>query len=96
MELAIIARFHARKGAEDAVAAAMRDMLPPVRAEEGCISIEVFRAAKDPRLFFIHSRWRSESAFDRHATLPHTERFIGRVEPLIDHALDITRVRSFE
>jgi len=33
LELFIFARFHAREGEEDAVAAALRDMLGPVRAE---------------------------------------------------------------
>jgi quinol monooxygenase YgiN len=78
-------------GAEEAVADAMRDMLPPVRAEAGCLAIDVFRAVRDPRLFYVHSRWIDEAAFDLHALLPHTLQFIARVEPLIDHALDVTR-----
>jgi quinol monooxygenase YgiN len=78
-------------GAEEAVADAMRDMLPPVRAEAGCLAISVFRATRDPRLFYVHSRWKDEAAFDLHAGLPHTVQFIARVEPLIDHALDVTR-----
>jgi quinol monooxygenase YgiN len=39
----------------------------------------------------IHSRWEDEAAFEDHAGLPHTERFLERVEPLIDHPLDVTR-----
>ena len=42
-------------------------------------------------LFYIHSRWTDEAAFDLHAQLPHTVRFIERVGPLIDHPLDVTR-----
>lgn len=94
MELAIIARFHAKEGAAAAIEAAMRDMPPPVRAESGCIAIELYRAPKDPRLFFIHSRWRDEAAFELHATHSHTTRFIERVQPLIDHPLDINRLRA--
>jgi len=96
MELTIIARFHAKDGADEAVAAAMRQMLPPVRAEAGCLGIEVFRSTRDVRTFFIHSRWRDEASFDLHATLPHTVRFIQRVEQFIDHPLDITRARHLE
>jgi quinol monooxygenase YgiN len=47
--------------------------------------------APDPRLFYIHSRWTDEAAFENHAGLPHTVRFLERVEPLIDHPLDVTR-----
>ena len=91
MELFIFARFHARPGQEDAVAEALRDVLGPSREEEGCQSIQAFRSIRDPGLFYIHSRWTNEAAFDLHAQLPHTVRFIERVEPLIDHPLDVTR-----
>ena len=91
MELFIFARFHARPGSEDAVAAAMLDTVKPTREEPGCLSIHAFRSVRDPRLFYIHSRWTDEAAFDHHAGLPHTVRFIERVTPLIDHAVDVTR-----
>jgi quinol monooxygenase YgiN len=91
MELFIFARFHARPGNEAAVADAMRDGLAPTRAEPGCVSIHHFRSIRDPRLFYIHSVWRNEAAFEHHAGLPHTVRFLERVEPLIDHPLDVTR-----
>lgn len=93
MELFIFARFHALEGEEDAVAAAMRDMRGPVRAEPGCLAIECFRSTRDRRLFFIHSRWIDEAAFEIHAGLSHTVRFLERVQPLIDHPLDVTRAR---
>ena len=91
MELFIVARFHARPGLERAVEEAVRNVLGPSREEIGCLSIHAFRSTRDPRLFYIHSHWTNEAAFENHADLPHTVRFIERVEPLIDHALDVTR-----
>jgi quinol monooxygenase YgiN len=91
MELVIFARFHARPGNESAVAEAMRDGLAPTREEPGCLSIHHFRSIRNPQLFYIHSRWKDEAAFEVHAGLPHTVRFLERVEPLIDHPLDVTR-----
>jgi len=91
MELFIFARFHARAGGEQGVEEAIRDVAGPTREESGCLSYHVFRSTRDPRLFYIHSRWRNEAAFDTHADLPHTVRFLERVEPLIDHPLDVTR-----
>jgi quinol monooxygenase YgiN len=96
MELFIFGRFHARETCEAAVAAALREVAGPSRAEEGCLSLQVFQSIRDPRLFYIHSRWASEAAFDRHAELPHTVRFLERVQPLIDHPLDVTRARPVE
>ncbi len=94
MDLAIFARVHARAGQEEAVAAALGAVIGPTKAEPGCRAIAAYRATQDPGLFFIHSRWIDEAAFDRHAGLPHTVRFIAEVTPLIDHPLDITRVHA--
>jgi quinol monooxygenase YgiN len=91
MDLFIFARFHARPGSEGAVADALLDVLAPSRAEPACRDIHAFRSIRDPQLFYIHSRWMDETGFENHATLPHTQRFVERVEPLIDHPLDVTR-----
>ena len=91
MELFIFGRFHARSGAEAALEQALRTVVPPSRAEPGCLSIHAYRAARDARLFYIHSRWVDEAAFDAHAGLPHTVRFIEQVQELIDHPLDVSR-----
>ncbi len=91
MELFIFARFHARAGNESGVEEAMGNLLVPSRGEAGCLSIHAFRSIRDPRLFYIHSRWTNKDAFEKHATLPHTVRFIERVEPLLNHPLDVTR-----
>jgi quinol monooxygenase YgiN len=93
-ELDIIARFHARPGRESDVAAAIHTISVPTRAEPGCIGYQVVRSTRDPALFFIHSRWKDEAAFDHHATLPHTVRFLEAVQPLIDHPLDVTRAKT--
>jgi len=91
LELFIFARFHAREGQAGAVAAALRDVVSPTLEELGCLAIEAYRSTRDPLLFYIHSRWIDEAAFETHAGLPHTVRFLERVQPLIGHALDVTR-----
>ena len=91
MELFIFARFHSRPGNEGNIAEALREVIAPTREEPGCVGVNAFRARLDPQLFLIHSRWKDEAAFERHAGLPHTVRFLERVEPLIDHAHDIVR-----
>jgi len=91
MELYIFGRFHARAGHEDAVAGVLHEVLAPSRAEPGCLDIHAYRSVRDSRLFYIHSRWRDEAAFELHAGLPHTVRFVERVAPLLDHPLDVTR-----
>jgi quinol monooxygenase YgiN len=96
MELFIFARFRAHEGQDEAVAAALREVVGPTRAEPGCLAIGAYRSTRDPRLFYIHSRWRHEAAFERHATMPHTVRFIETVEKLVDHPLEVTRSRPLD
>jgi len=91
MELTILARFHAQDGQAEAVGAALEEVTAASRREAGCLAIQAYRATRDPRLFWIFSRWRDEAAFEVHAGLPHTLKFLTRVEPLIDHPLDIQR-----
>lgn len=91
MELFIFARFHAKAGNEQAVEQALKEVVARSGEEAGCIDIHAFRAIGDPRLFYVHSRWKDEAAFDLHATLPHTVYFVETVEKLIDHELEVTR-----
>jgi quinol monooxygenase YgiN len=91
MELFIFARFHAREGQETAVAAALREVVAPSREEPGCVAIGAYRSTREPRLFYIHSRWVGEAAFEAHAELPHTVRFLERIQTLIDHPFEATR-----
>ena len=94
--LYIFARFRAKPGNQNAVEAALREVVPPTRAEAGCLSLNTFRSTRDPQLFYLHSKWVDEAAFDHHASLPHTMKFIEMVGPLIDHELQITRTRLME
>ena len=93
MEVFIFARFHARLGNDAAVAEALLEVAAPSREEPGCLSLQDFQSLRDPQLFFVHSRWKDEAAFENHGRLPHTLRFLERVEPLFDHPLDVVRTQ---
>ena len=94
MELFIFARFHAREGQEGALGAVLGEQVPAVRSEPGCLAIAAHRSIRDPRLFWIHSRWSNEAAFEVHAELPRTEHFVETVQRLIDHPFDATRAHA--
>jgi quinol monooxygenase YgiN len=91
VEIFTVARFHALPGSEDAAAKAMREVHVGTVEEPGCLSHEVYCSIRDPGLFFIISRWKDEPAFEVHALLPHTLRFLERIEPLIDHEVEVIR-----
>jgi quinol monooxygenase YgiN len=87
----VFVRLHAREGQESAVEEALRGVTGPSREEAGCLSFHTFRSMRDRRLFYIHSRWVDEAAFQAHAELPHTLRFLKRVDALLDQPRDVTR-----
>lgn len=95
MEIFIFGRFHAHAGREDALGEAMRKVVLATREEAGCLQVNAFRSVRDPRLFYLHSRWVSQAAFDAHANQPHTVEFLQNVEPLLDHRRDVTRTQMF-
>ena len=92
MQLGIIGEFRARPGNEAAVAAAIRKVVPLTAGEAACLDIRAWRSNRDAALFFIHSRWTDESAFDAHAALPHTVEFLATVEPLLTHRIAVARL----
>jgi len=87
----VFVRLHAHEGQESAVEEALRGVTGPSREEAGCLSFHTFRSMRDRRLFYIHSRWVDEAAFQAHAELPHTLRFLKRVDALLDQPRDVTR-----
>jgi quinol monooxygenase YgiN len=96
MELYGFVRLHAREGEESAVEDALREVCGPSRAEPGCLSLHIFRSMRDPRLFFIHSRWVDEAAFQLHGQLPHTLRFLQRVDALLDQPREVARTQLLD
>ncbi|MGB7844862.1 MAG: putative quinol monooxygenase [Candidatus Acidiferrum sp.] len=87
----VFVRLHARGDEEKAVEEALREVTGPSREEPGCLGFHVFRSVRDPRLFYIHSRWVDEAAFQKHAVLAHTERFLKKVDALLDQPREVTR-----
>jgi quinol monooxygenase YgiN len=91
VEQYVFVRLHARAGEESAVERALREVLGPSRGEQGCLSFHLYRSMRDRGQFYIHSRWTDEAAFQKHAELPHTVRFLERVDALLDQPREVTR-----
>lgn len=91
MHLYIFVQFHAKAGCESDVERALLEVLGPTREEPGCLAIHAYRPVRDGRLFYVHSKWQDEAAFDRHAELPHTVAFLDEVSALIDHPRQTVR-----
>ena len=69
-------------------------VVEPSRQEPGCVRIEVFESVRQPPIFAIHSEWTDESAFELHASLPHTTRFLAAAERLLRHPVEGLHLRQ--
>lgn len=90
MEVFVFARLHALPGRQRDVHRAMFEVQGPTREEPGCLSYGAFQSVRDPDEFYIHSRWRDIAAFEQHAELAHTVRFLSAIAPLLDHPFKAT------
>ena len=85
MAFHFIVRFAPQPGKEREFREALLGVIEPSRAEAGCLSIHAFESPDEPHTFAIHSTWTDEAAFETHAQLPHTLRFLEAAERLLTH-----------
>jgi quinol monooxygenase YgiN len=91
MELYIFGRFLVLDGKESAFESALADVVTATRAEAGCLEVHGYRGVRNARLYYLHSRWKDVEVFEAHAKLPHTEKFLERVEKLLEEPRDVKR-----
>ena len=94
MAFHFIVRFEAKPGKEGEFREALRQVLEPTRAEAGCRAIRAFESVNGPLVFSIHSEWVDEAAFDKHARLPHTLRFLQTADECLTHPVQGLRLKE--
>jgi len=65
----------------------------PSREEAGCLRLDVFETIRVPVEFAVHSEWVDEAAFELHAALPHTARFLAAAQEMLSHPVWGLRMR---
>ena len=77
----------ARISAKTETAAELRQILvalvPPSRAEAGCVAYELFQDDDDPRDFITFETWADGAAADAHLATPHVAAAIARAGSLL-------------
>ena len=96
MQIYVFVPFHSRPGMEGRFEEALREVVAATRAEEGRLKIQAFRSVCDRQVFYIHSHWKDRAAFETHARLPHTVRFVECAAPLLDHEIHAQRCELME
>jgi quinol monooxygenase YgiN len=87
-----IVRFEPLPGREAEFRAELLRVIEPSRAEPGCLAIYAFESLREPIVFAIHSQWADEAAFDSHAKLPHTVRFLEAAKRYLTHPVQGLRM----
>lgn len=90
MSIHTLIRFEPWPGKESEFRRELLRVIEPTRAE----AIRAFESLRAPCVFAIHSEWADESAFELHAQLPHTVRFLGAALKLLNHPVRGLRLRE--
>jgi quinol monooxygenase YgiN len=94
MSLHTFVRFEPAPGKDQQLRDELLGVLEPTRAEPGCLRIHLFESIRPPFVFYIHSEWRDEAAFDAHVQFPHMIRFLPIVRELVTHPVHGIRTQQ--
>ena len=81
----ILATYVAAEGNEEKLAEGLRDYVPMVLTEPGCIAFDVYRGIDNRRLFVLVERYADRAAVDAHIAAEHfTEVAVKVLRPLLE------------
>ena len=95
-DLIIIAKAKARPGRERDLERALREVASPTRAQPGCVSFTILRAAQDPAVMIGFERWGSNEAHDRHLQSAHVRKFLSSVADVLAEPPDIVAYEALD
>lgn len=74
MAFVVLAKWIAKPGEEDAVAAAIGALVEPSRAEPGNLVYEPHRDPANPRVFMLYEQYVDEDGYTAHGASEHFKR----------------------
>lgn len=94
MSIHVFVRFEPLPGKEIEFRNEVQRVVELSQAKAGCVAIRMFESLREPIEFAIHSEWVDEAAFELHARLPHTVRFLAAAKTLLTHPIEGLRTRQ--
>lgn len=91
MPLDVFFRFEPKPGKNKELLDELTRVIPPSRAEPGCVRINLYESTREPLEYFIHSEWIDEQAFEIHAEMAHTRHFLGQLPELMANPFHAVR-----
>ncbi len=74
MAFVVLARWVAKPGEEEAVAAAIDALIEPSRAEPGNLIYQAHRDPADPRVFLLYEQYADKDGYTTHGDSEHFKR----------------------
>ena len=82
-QIAVVAKFVAKAGSEEALEQELTKVVKPTQAEDGCIMYLLHRSVSNPSEFWFLEQWKSHESLDRHAQSSHIKTLRERCQPLV-------------
>jgi quinol monooxygenase YgiN len=70
-DLHVVAIIAAKSGSEETVRGMLTTLADATRAEEGCLSYQLFESASAPGTFITVEEWRDQADLETHLHSPH-------------------------
>jgi len=80
----VIAKLKAKKGSEQELEKALKDMVAKVASEEGTLAYTLHRSMGEGTEFLIYEKYRDQQAFTIHSETAHFKELMGVTAPLLD------------
>ena len=88
-KVTVLATFKAKPGLEEKVRDAIMALMPPTRAEAGCVNYDLHQSVDDKSVFMLYENWVSKKDLDEHLAMPYLQDFLGKANELFAEPVDI-------
>lgn len=92
MSVTVTARFEAHKGHEQNLVDALRESIPAVHDEPGCL-LYALHTAENGSVVLIE-KWESEELLERHLSGAPVAALVDRIGPHITESPDVVRLKA--
>ncbi len=91
MSLSVVATISAKSEFRAEVRQALDQVIPPSRAEVGCLQYDLHIAQGNPDSFVMIERWQDDATLDRHMATPHFAALVAAIDGKVT-GVDIVRL----
>jgi len=94
--LTLVVRVRAKIGKEARLRREMQGLVPPTRAEAGCLRYDLHESKTEPGWFLLYEMWKSQANLDSHFQTPYLKAFFQIAPELTEGSSEVTRWTKLE